>query len=389
MHLKAIQRMRDIVSCLVSKLEVEPDGQIKLLSLINNRIDYINFLEKNFSQLISPLGGVLVLLRLVDKKLSLAPKPLKGNVLPECLSEIEISELTEDIVNYYITAPREYEFKLLLPRGMYKDFGFNSIGNNRLQIKMKPLNLGNTQIRFYLAFRLKGLLTSNPSEILFQNAMTHYKFIIQMCVILSVFELDNNESLFPSELSVIHPDLEVVDLSTPSLDLITPALPIEISDVQSKLKLHNSVQGLGTIEERFEVIESTLKIIGLILSFDESKTKRLLTATSWYHDASASTNHTLSFIQLCIALEALLGKEDSGDLTRTLKDRCSYLIGTTLEEREEISENISQIYRVRSKLVHGLSPRLSHKEEALLDTLKSLVKRAIHKEFLIMSRSDF
>ena len=63
-------------------------------------------------------------------------------------------------------------------------------------------------------------------------------------------------------------------------------------------------------------------------------------------NAQMVMDETMSFIQICMGLEALLGdKKEKGSigLTQTLSDRCSYLIGKGMSDREEIKSNLKSI----------------------------------------------
>lgn len=58
-----------------------------------------------------------------------------------------------------------------------------------------------------------------------------------------------------------------------------------------------------------------------------------------------------------ICLEALLGDDSSQELTYKLRLRAALLLGKTLAERQEISESVASLYRLRSKVVHGRARR--------------------------------
>jgi len=88
--------------------------------------------------------------------------------------------------------------------------------------------------------------------------------------------------------------------------------------------------------------------------------ERIRTAVEWSFDSQQNDNETFAFIQACIGLEALIG-DDSKDepLTARLADRCAYLLGKGHKDRARIRERFKDMYDVRSKLIHGRSPRLN------------------------------
>jgi hypothetical protein len=86
---------------------------------------------------------------------------------------------------------------------------------------------------------------------------------------------------------------------------------------------------------------------------------RIRTAVEWRFDSKEDDNQPLCFIQACIGLEALLGDDDQEEpLTARLADRCAYLLGKSHRDREGIRQHFKEMHKVRSKLVHGRSPRL-------------------------------
>jgi len=58
-----------------------------------------------------------------------------------------------------------------------------------------------------------------------------------------------------------------------------------------------------------------------------------------------------------ICLEALLGDDSPQELTYRLQLRAALLLGTTLPERQEIRKAVRDLYRLRSKVVHGRARR--------------------------------
>jgi hypothetical protein len=60
-------------------------------------------------------------------------------------------------------------------------------------------------------------------------------------------------------------------------------------------------------------------------------------------------------IDASICLEALLGDDNSQELTYKLRLRAALLLGKTLSEREAIRKTVGALYQLRSKVVHGRS----------------------------------
>ncbi|HCU1193505.1 TPA: hypothetical protein OUG42_005439, partial [Klebsiella pneumoniae] len=105
-------------------------------------------------------------------------------------------------------------------------------------------------------------------------------------------------------------------------------------------------------------------------------------AMDWYMNAQMVMDETMSFIQICMGLEALLGdkREGSIGLTQTLSDRCSYLIGKGMSDREEIKKQLKKAYELRSAIVHGLKNRINESEKEYVKNATLFLRRAIKVE---------
>jgi Apea-like HEPN len=65
-----------------------------------------------------------------------------------------------------------------------------------------------------------------------------------------------------------------------------------------------------------------------------------------------------------ICLEALLGDDSPQELTYKLRLRAALLLGTTLDERRKIRDDVRDLYDLRSSVVHG---RVRRPKDTLLD----------------------
>lgn len=126
-----------------------------------------------------------------------------------------------------------------------------------------------------------------------------------------------------------------------------------------------------------EVLQETTKLLDD--STDEAQ--NIVSAIDWCIQSEINTDKTMSFLQTCMGLEALLGdnNNDAG-LTLTLTDRCAYLIGRGMVERAEIKKEFKAIYQLRSKLVHGRMNKISTQDRELCRKAIRYLKRAISKE---------
>ena len=116
---------------------------------------------------------------------------------------------------------------------------------------------------------------------------------------------------------------------------------------------------------------------------ENNDTLPIKTAIEWAFDSEINENDTVSFLQICLGLEAILGYEldhKEQPLSKTLADRCAYLIGMNIQERKRIKDDFKKLYDLRSKLVHGRAVRLHDNEKVYLNWGKEILNRVILKE---------
>jgi hypothetical protein len=113
--------------------------------------------------------------------------------------------------------------------------------------------------------------------------------------------------------------------------------------------------------------------------------EKIRTALEWAFDSNNSSNDTRALIEACIAIEALIG-EDSTErgLTDRLVDRCAFALAKTATERQLIMGDFRDIYRLRSQLVHGRTPRLKRTQRALLRRAQELLGRLLTHEIQLL-----
>jgi len=121
------------------------------------------------------------------------------------------------------------------------------------------------------------------------------------------------------------------------------------------------------------------------------KAESLLLASQWFFDGhSHGSDQLLKYIQTTVVLEILLGDKASSDQTglgTLLGNRCAYLIGSSQEERADVLDTFTDIYGIRSQIVHRGKHRLSYRERVLFHKLRWMCCRVIQKEIELL-RAD-
>lgn len=117
--------------------------------------------------------------------------------------------------------------------------------------------------------------------------------------------------------------------------------------------------------------------------------QRLRTSAQWLYDSFVNRDNLLSFLQAMVSAEILLGEESpSGEASigELIRNRCAFLIADSSTERDKIRNDMREIYRIRSKIVHAGKDRLSASEFDLLDKLRWYVRRVIFREIELLAK---
>lgn len=167
------------------------------------------------------------------------------------------------------------------------------------------------------------------------------------------------------------------------LHRLTPARSLELQRPTGNSLLDFKTYVPTTPEELGEAIQASLERASKVLSLpqDVKDASRLRAAMEWQIDAAATHNESIAFLQRCIALEALLGSEDSQrSVSDRLSDRYAYLLGRTESEREGLRASFKRMYGHRSDIVHGRAGRLSEQHQVAAAEAHNILNLVLHKE---------
>ncbi|MBP1844743.1 hypothetical protein J2046_003010 [Rhizobium petrolearium] len=122
---------------------------------------------------------------------------------------------------------------------------------------------------------------------------------------------------------------------------------------------------------------------------DNKAARRLQLAATWLFDSYANNRDLLAFVQAMVSMEILLGEKEDEEvgIGSMLRNRCAFLIGRSHNEREEIIDQLKQIYQVRSKIVHTGKDRLTRDEVGMLFQLRHYCGRVIERELEIATET--
>lgn len=331
-------------------------------------------------------------------------KKLEGN-LWEIFGEIDGQKLTENIKNYIISIPRAYDIYIPFPNilenlpksinlsddislkvfedkeevpGGYQK-GFRVLFAEQLEIK-----------KLYYKQRLNGYCGSQLENISLKKAINDFKIFLHQGIYTGLFKISPiNKARIGLQGMMAHeqvPRVSVtsVDITSDSAKLRNAELPLDFRRFLDNISFDFGNVLLARAREigQFGIAIATFfKRAIQLIECDEEESKRVKSAIQWCLDSYIVENKTLAFLQVCIGLEALLGDDSSnGALTKTLADRCSYLISPDIKGRKKIKDDFKDFYEVRSKLVHGNVIELDSSQRRYLNWGRTTLEFAIAKE---------
>ncbi|MDH6591495.1 hypothetical protein M2165_001384 [Variovorax sp. TBS-050B] len=129
-----------------------------------------------------------------------------------------------------------------------------------------------------------------------------------------------------------------------------------------------------------------VRFLSLLHSDDHAL--RIAAGMEWLIDSLVTTNQTLSLVQSCIGIEAILGDSNSGSyelgITARLSERFAYLMGTSAENRSELRERLRAIFAKRGDLVHARRHRLPPSDLQVVHAAQKMLQELIRKELSLV-----
>lgn len=328
---------------------------------------------------------------------------VEGN-LWDILGDERSKQLTDALQDYFISIPRTFDVYLPVPE-VTKDIpsaiklsdeisvvsfhDANEVpgGHSRGLLSLdNKLEAG----KVYIRQRMSGHAGNRLENACVRTAVNNLKIILQQGMFRGLFKL-TPEGKAGLGLFGAFTHHQIKKLKVVSVDeafgnpkITTVELPIDVCRLLNNIDIYWDSEPMSRALERNELDKAItallIKPVQLIDCKDEEAT-RVKAAIKWCFDSYAVENQTLAFLQVCIGLEALLGDTDSnGALTETLADRCAYLVGDDIKGRRTIKNNFKELYKVRSKLVHGNVTELDGDQAGYLRWGKSILEFAIIKE---------
>jgi hypothetical protein len=326
---------------------------------------------------------------------------LTGN-LWDLLGEMEGQTLATRLLDYIVSIPRTYEIYAPFPARSI-DLAPFDLGPNLSVVVFENskdvpgghvgglLGMFDTKLKpkkAYFRYATTGYAGRSIQNHTIRTALRTFKIAFQQGIAKDLFATTNQDRqfgfVFSDDYTVQKAKLVSIDKARTPEKVVTTELAIDVSKLITSLDLNASEKVVAEAIERkqlSDVIKSFLRLPTLLMSHSEPEAERIRSAAEWCFDSYATDNETMAFLQICFGLEALLGEESAGEsLTSTLADRCSYLVGSDIKGRNSIRERFRELYRIRSKLVHGTTTWLNSDERFFLRWGRSILEFAIFKE---------
>jgi hypothetical protein len=340
------------------------------------------------------------------------------------LRDVPVRGLVEQIDNHFVafleSLPRTYDVFIQLPR--FGEYGVprkelvqgvslvQTVGgcdpNLMLPEGVEPTRsvLIDSPSRLvrnstYLCIETSGLATPTPRNYSVEGAIGRLKHFLFMALaenglrrrgladIIYFIEYGKTEEIHAVVRDRQDPETESFKLHLP--DELNEFLRwvrvdeqgLEVWDEKGKSLM--SFKPAETGEEKVRAFSAKLHLTQRFMELESTypDAERIRAAMEWWVDSESSDNHTVSFLQACIGLEALLGDADERSRVKDrLSDRYSYLLGATQSDRQRLKERFVKMYDHRSTLVHGRRARLGNEDlTAMVDSQQMLSDSIRHE----------
>lgn len=155
-----------------------------------------------------------------------------------------------------------------------------------------------------------------------------------------------------------------------------------VSHTFNELVINDLDGKLNSDQKKVAWIERQLESVRCVLS-NEEKSKQIILSSQWLFDSYCGRNDLLSFVQMMVVMEILLGDKHSSDLVglgELLRNRCAYLLGKSNAQRRSLLKDFKAIYDLRSNIVHRGKSKLNMDEWELFEKLTWMCRRVIQEE---------
>lgn len=421
MHPKKIKFMKDKIrdcftKCSLKDGDSDPDVFIPLLKRAAKEVC------KGKDQWIDEWQVIMLLHRKAYLELRVIPEETRkaASNFTEIVDAKNIEKIVEETTNFLNSIPREYHFYFKLPQ--FNDSAYSLYSATKdlslIRVEDEPFDIAKAlqaakkkEVTFieekkfglnpgtYVRVKVIGYTDNEYNCNTIAEAFSKFKQFIYLNYLKGNIVLN---TLYSGWGRPPKGKVEFIDIVNGEYSPINVQISDSLADFISKIKLKDELANkkpkvpgeekpkstglralLNPDPDYVEpLITSKEKYILESQDTDENTTS-FKNALQWGFDSLANQHdHTMSFIQLSVALEAILGIESNrGEgLTLQLADRCAYFIGKNNTDRRKIRADFKEFYGVRSTLLHGRSRKISKSEAEWLDWGRNTLDHILRKD---------
>ena len=384
----------------LENLKIKIEGLVNNIVLINSsieddeswkRIENLSlFVLKLKAQWVSQRQAQMMIRSIVQRAI---PKPDDGSTLTGKLSDfIDSYELCVNIYNRIIGLPYRYNIyyelpSVSLPNGVEIDVGsgvfLQMLSDDfvREESLASRLGLKLEGESCYLRTTVSGYCDYDSAGVTSQESLTLVKVFVERGRESGVLIENIFLKLWPKKTA--KPVIYIHEVEGDSIiNSMSLSISKEFTEVLTSIQLSTVLYKGGDIRKLF--VEGMKDFLKLTSSSDLSLV-RIIAACEWSFDADSEHVPAMKVVKACIGLESVYGEDNSeGGLTKSLSDRCSYSLASSLAERKDMMRKCRQLYQLRSSVVHGVKRRLSSADSDLLIFGMSVLTCSINKEISLL-----
>lgn len=280
------------------------------------------------------------------------------------------------------TAFKTHKASIVAPAGLPNPFPLET-GNPRLDyglfsdwLDQDAIEDSINEKRLYFSILVDGYAGGEGSQILARQLEDDLRAFYGAAQALSMLEnhYSIQEGSKKPQVMVHHEDKHRTIVYTGSMEE-------ELWSAHYQLSTFWWMEGLPENRRAGEIAEK-MGLIAQIYS-DDLALRRIYTACIWFYRANVSKRPLDALLESTIAMEVMLGDEKESEgvgLTKLLRNRCAYMLGQDQSEREAILQSFTDLYKLRSAIVHSGRHRASESERAVVSQALGLCGRVIAHE---------
>ena len=284
--------------------------------------------------------------------------------LTEILGSSEIDDLCLRVVSALAEIPNEYEIIFPAPRLSPIELGFKPNVSIKPEVKS---NFSDGLIYCStINVRSNGYAATSRNQSAIREATLYLKVFFSLGLLYDFFRRRQTYHLNDLTDHIANTKIEKMQyarirkISSPDLEPLHAPLGSGFSKLLNEVYFRNDIDSAS-----FKLsYDKFFKLFELIYEKDaDDNVKSIRNALFWLFDAQTDDDETSRFIKTCIGLEAAISEQMEGvGITEQLADRAAFLLRKTPKGREETRMTMREIYRLRSKIVHGNISGLSHSD---------------------------